>query len=597
MSQHPTTNISTLGFFKYFQNIVGWHLYGYIFINFLVGLLDGLGLAMFVPLLALATGSENANDSLGNLKFIVRLINQLGLELNLTTALLFMVSLFILKGIIYYIRSIYFMRIRLFAIRKIRLQLVSSLRHLSFERFTQLDSAVVQNNMLGETGRLINAMVQFFSTFQNVIMLLTYVILAFLSNWQFAILVGIGGLLSNFIYSYLNKVTKEYSKKLTTVGTDFNGLLMQALNYFKYLKATNTFRFWEKRLQTNVSESEAYTFKIGRIGAITESTREPVIVIIIAAVILIQVNVLGGNFPSIMVSLLLFYRALAHLATMQNAYNGFVGSSAGLESVEALLQDFNQHEEAVHSPNKIPHIQDIELQNVGVTYGKLDILKNINLSIQPKTSIAFVGESGAGKTTLANVICSLIPAHTGKIKVGGHDMKAMDLSDFRDKIGYITQEPVIFNGTIYDNITFWAEKTPENMEKFNTVIEMVSLKDFINRLELREDARTGNGGILMSGGQKQRISIARELYKDVELLVMDEATSALDSETEKYIKDNIDMLHGKFTMIIIAHRLSTVKNVDTVYLMDQGEIIASGRFNELTRHSEKFRQMVELQEI
>ena len=116
-------------------------------------------------------------------------------------------------------------------------------------------------------------------------------------------------------------------------------------------------------------------------------------------------------------------------------------------------------------------------------------------------------------------------------------------------------------------------------------------------MEEKEDSRLGNNGILVSGGQKQRISIARELYKDVELLIMDEATSALDSETEKTIKDNIDVLHGKFTIIIIAHRLSTIKNVDEIFLLDKGEIIGSGNYNELIKKSDKFRQMVNLQEL
>ena len=134
-------------------------------------------------------------------------------------------------------------------------------------------------------------------------------------------------------------------------------------------------------------------------------------------------------------------------------------------------------------------------------------------------------------------------------------------------------------------------------EKFYKVMDMVSMKDFVENLEYKEDSTLGNNGVLVSGGQKQRISIARELYKDVELLIMDEATSALDSETEKYIKDNIDMLHGKFTMIIIAHRLSTIKNVDTIYLLDKGKILASGSYKDLIDKSDRFKRMVELQEL
>ena len=301
-----------------------------------------------------------------------------------------------------------------------------------------------------------------------------------------------------------------------------------------------------------------------------------------------------GNFSDILISLLLFYRALGHLVAIQNSWNYFLTSSVGVEEVDELMAEFKKHKEPSHQ-NTIHYIKDINIQNISLSYGNTPILKDINFNIKSKTSVAFVGESGAGKTSLANIICGLLQPNDGKILVENQSLYESNLPSFRDKIGYITQEAVIFDDTIFNNITFWAEKTSENMEKFHQVIKMVSLGNFLEGLEEKEDSRLGNNGILVSGGQKQRISIARELYKDVELLIMDEATSALDSETEKNIKDNIDILHGKFTMIIIAHRLSTIKNVDKVFLLDKGEIIDSGSYKELIEKSEKFRQMVELQ--
>ncbi len=587
---------SSLGFFNYFRRIIGWHIYGYILLNFLVGILDGLGLAMFIPLLSIATGDATNNESLGQLEFLVIAIKRLGIELNLATALGLMISLFVFKGIFFYIRTIYFTKIRLVAMRKIRWNLLLGFKDLSYEGFTKLDAGRIQNNMIGEVDRLVNAMVTYFVSIQHVVMLLTYVVLAFLSNWQFAIMVDIGGGLTNIFYKYINKKTKEYSRKQSFIGHDFNGNLIQAINNFKYLKATNYFKTYERKLKNNIWVSEDISFKMGKIGAIAESLREPMIIIIIAMVILVQVNVMGGSFGSILVSLLLFYRALAHLVSMQNSWNNFMRTSAGLESVEFILSEFKRYQEP-ELQREIQNISTIDTKNVSVTYGRTPVLKNINLSISPKSSIALVGESGAGKTTLANVLCGLLPPHEGEVFVDDISLYKRNLSSFRDKVGYITQEPVIFDDSIFNNVTFWAEKTPENIERFWRTMEMVSMKTFVEGVENKEDARLGNNGILVSGGQKQRISIARELYKEVELLVMDEATSALDSETEKHIKESIDMLQGKFTMIIIAHRLSTVKNVDQVYLMEKGEIINHGTFSELLNKSERFKKMVELQEV
>lgn len=588
---------SALGYFKYFQKIVGYRIYVYIFLNFLVGLMDGLGLAMFIPLLSVVTGTESdEKESFGNLQFLMDFIEALNIELTLFTVLSLMVCLFLLKALFSYVKILYFIKIRLLTGKKKRFQLIEGLHDLSYEGFTNLDSGKIQNNMVGETGRMVNAMVQYFNSVQNVIMLLTYLVLAFLSNWKFAIMVGIGAVLTNFLYKYIYKITKKKSRELTFEGNDFNGNLIQSIHNFKYLKATNYFSKYILKLRSNIINSEKISFRIGKLGAIAESLREPLIIIVIASVILIQVNYMNNKFESILVSLLLFYRSLSCLVTMQNAWNGFIGASAGIDSVENLLIEFGEKKETIHN-KVIPNIQQINVDSVNLWYGNFHVLKDINMTIPANTSVGLVGESGAGKTTLANVICGLQPPTQGTIKAGEIPVYNTDLFKYRNKVGYITQEPVIFNDTIFNNITFWSEKNENNIAKFWNTLEMVSMKDFVLNLEKKEDTPLGNNGILISGGQKQRISIARELYKDIELLIMDEATSALDSETERFIKNNIDMLHGKFTILIIAHRLSTIKNVDNIYLMENGRILDFGSYNELYDKSPKFRKMTQLQEI
>jgi subfamily B ATP-binding cassette protein MsbA len=173
----------------------------------------------------------------------------------------------------------------------------------------------------------------------------------------------------------------------------------------------------------------------------------------------------------------------------------------------------------------------------------------------------------------------------------------VDISTYRRKFGYITQESVIFNDTLFNNITLWSEKTPENIQLFQNAIKLANLQEFLEDLPEKEETFLGDNGILISGGQKQRVSIARELYKNVDVLIFDEATSALDSETERAIQANIDNLMGKFTIIIIAHRLSTIKKADCIYLMEKGKIKDSGSFQTLLGKSLKFKKMVELQEF
>jgi subfamily B ATP-binding cassette protein MsbA len=239
--------------------------------------------------------------------------------------------------------------------------------------------------------------------------------------------------------------------------------------------------------------------------------------------------------------------------------------------------------------------QGISVREASLSYGDNTILNHINITIPNRQTIAFAGESGSGKTSLANIIMGLINPDTGSVIVDGIPLREYNLDSFRSKIGYISQDAVVFNDTIFNNVTFWADQTPENIERFWKVIKMVSLQEFVDRQPSKEHSSLGDNGILISGGQKQRISIARELYKDVQILVLDEATSALDSETELMIQENIEKLHGHYTMIIIAHRLSTIKNVDQIYLLDKGRVAISGNFENMVQNSAKFQRMVALQ--
>ena len=592
-------NTSLLKYFSYFKNIAGRHMYGYILVNLLVGLLDGLGLAMFIPLLGIASGIDaNTGDENSDvINFIVNLFDSVGINLNLVNALLFMVVVFSIQGVFYYLRNVYFIKIRVKSVSLLRLNLIKSLNELSYSGFTKLEAGRIQNTMVGELGKVIGALMSFFVYLQHIIMLATYIFLAFIANWQFAILVAIGGSLSNLFYKYINNYTKEKATLLSSKGNSFNAILIQILHNFKYLKATNHYQLFSKKLVNNIHEQEKINLGVGKISSIGESLREPFTIVIITGVIIVQTSYLGESFSSILLSLLLFYRALGHLVSMQNSWNTFLANSSGIDSFKTLLSDFKHYQEPLHYQEKIEHIDDISIKNISLSFRGKKAIDNISFSIKKNSSVAFVGESGAGKTTLANIISGLQTPDDGEIIIEGKSLYKTNLNFFRNHLGYITQEAVIFNDSIFNNVTFWQEKSEENEEKFRKTIEKVSLSEFLNELPEKENTQLGNNGILISGGQKQRISIARELYKDVELLILDEATSALDTETERHIKNNIDLLQGQTTLIIIAHRLSTIKNVDIIYLLDKGKIIASGDFDSLVKSSEKFKKMVELQEL
>jgi ABC-type multidrug transport system fused ATPase/permease subunit len=584
--------------FTYFYRYLKNKLFISVALSMAVGFLDGFGLAMFLPLLQMADGTKKAtSEGMGNLSFIVSWLEQAGIPLTLVIVLAFLCFFFIFKGLVNYFKSVYQVTLQQSFIKKLRIANLNSFRVLNYKYFITSDIGRIQNTFTGEVDRVARAYQSYFQAFQQAIMVLVYMAFAFVMDYKFAILVSIGGLITNVIYKKIYANTKGASRKLTLDVHFYQGLIIQAVSNFKYLKATGQLKKYNDKLEDQVEFIEENNRRIGVLGAILNSSREPISLVVVCAVIFIQMTLLGSALSSILISLLFFYRALSSLMQMQGAWNIFLSVSGSLDNMTEFSKELKDNREKEGDVGLDKFLSSVELKNINFNYGETRILKDVTFSINKNETIAFVGESGSGKTTLVNIVSGLLPVDGGNIYVDGIDMKDLKISNFQERIGYITQDPVIFNDTIYNNVTFWAPKTPENVARFNETIKKAAIYDFVFNLPLKENAELGNNGINLSGGQKQRISIARELYKDIDILILDEATSALDSDTEKAIQENIDSLKGTYTILIVAHRLSTIKNADKIVVMKAGEIMDVGGFKELVDKTPYFKRMVELQEL
>ncbi|MCB0615002.1 MAG: ABC transporter ATP-binding protein [Phaeodactylibacter sp.] len=568
-------------------------------ISILVGLMDGLGLAMFLPMLELVADQDATatSEQMGTLAFILDGLQWLGWKLDLTVVLFTMLFFFTLKGGAKWFETYLGVVYQQYFIRKIRIENIDALTNYSYHAFVTADAGTIQNTLSGEVERVVQAYRNYSLMMQQLVMVVTYTTLAFMANPEFAILVAAGGMISNFLFSTLYKQTKRLSKQLVTSNHAFQGLLIQQVAFFKYLKGTGSIQQYARNLKERVHEIEDAVRKIGILNSIMAGVREPLMIGIVVVVILIQVKVFGGSLATIILSLLFFYRGLSSVMTLQNSYNTFLSFSGSLTNMTDFVADLRAHK-AKTGNLKADMSGQIILENLAFNYVGTDwIIHDINLSIHRNETLALVGKSGSGKTTLMNILAGLLTPTKGRMLIDGVDSRKIHMPSFQRSIGYISQDPVIFDDTVFNNVTFWAKNTPENQDRFQEALRKASILDFVMELPEQENARLGNNGINLSGGQKQRISIARELYKEVDLLFMDEATSALDSETERAIQENIDALKGQYTILIIAHRLSTIKNADRVVVLNQGEIEHIGSYQELIEQSSSFKRMVELQEL
>ena len=238
----------------------------------------------------------------------------------------------------------------------------------------------------------------------------------------------------------------------------------------------------------------------------------------------------------------------------------------------------------------------IEFKNVYFSYPDEDnILKDFNLKLEPHQKIAIVGSSGQGKSTLFNLITRIFDPNKGEIDIDGINIKDLTEEDLRKNISIIRQEPFVFNRTIKENFKIINNKI--TLSKIRECTKLAYLDDYIMSLPKKYDTVLGEGGVNLSGGQKQRLSIARTLSKGSKIILFDEATSALDNKSQEYIKKTVDNLVKDHTIVIVAHRLSTIIDADIIFVVDNGKVVSSGTHNELLKTSDIYRNLYETESL
>ena len=582
-----------LSSFIFFFKELGYKIPLTIILGFSVGLLDGIGLASFIPLLDIIANQDKIIDA--SPTPIQEFSNSLGIKINLVNVLTAMIAFFLLKGLMKFISGTYQVHIFQSFIKKIRFKTFSSFNKVDFKYFSTADVGRIQNTLTSEVERVSSACRIYLKGIDSLALIITYLVLAYLSNKQFTLLVVSGVILTNFIYKFINDKTKQLSSILVKRNSRYQGMVIQYVSMFKYLKVSGRIQVFADKINRQIMDVESANKKIGILNSLALSIREPILVIILALIMFIQLTLLNGNLELIVLSILFFYRALQSVLMFQNHKNNYLALQGSLLNIQEFQHELIRNREK-NGRFKFTGFKDaIRLKNVNFSYGNTRILSNINLSIKKYETIALVGESGSGKTTLINVLSALLAVDSGELIIDDKDMTVLEKTSYQKDISYVTQEPMIFNDTVFNNVTYFDEKNEHNLRKFDEAIKDSYLFEFIDELRDKEDTVLANNGINLSGGQKQRIAFAREIYKDSGFLFMDEATSALDSETEGFIQMSIENMKGKRTIVVAAHRLATIKHADRIVIMAKGEVLEIGSFEELSRKSITFKRMLRLQ--
>jgi subfamily B ATP-binding cassette protein MsbA len=291
----------------------------------------------------------------------------------------------------------------------------------------------------------------------------------------------------------------------------------------------------------------------------------------------------------------LAYNILTPAKAISKASYGVKKGNAAAERVLEILETKNPIAEIANATEKTLFERTITLENISFKYEEDYVLKNFNLNVPKGGTVALVGQSGSGKSTIANLVTRFYDVNEGTIKIDGIDIKDLSKKSLRGLLGLVTQDSILFNDSVQNNIGLGREGA--SLEEIQEAAKIANAHDFIMDLPKGYDTNIGDSGNKLSGGQKQRLSIARAVLKNPPIMILDEATSALDTESERLVQDALEKMMKNRTSIVIAHRLSTIQNADNIVVLQKGEIVEQGSHAELLAKNGAYKKLVDMQSL
>ena len=517
----------------------------------------------------------------------------------LMVCLLIFVS-FLFKNITFYGRRILLNYIQIKVIVNVRNQLHHKLIHLPLRFFEKRHTGEL-NSIVFNDVNAINLVLDtsFGKMILSPIQIAANVFILFMISWKLSLVTFIIIPLSAFVMTKIGQSIRRRSRRVYQQIADVTEKFQEAITGIRIVKAFANEPVEQSRFEASNHQYFKKTFRQNKMRYLTSPINETIYV-----TLLVFLLWYGGNmvFSHQGITADDFIRFLLFLFTMFQPLKDLSGVNniiqTGLAAAERIFSILEIPEETYTPPNSTElksFEREIEYRNVWFRYepDEEDVLKDISFTIRKGEMVAVVGPSGAGKTTLANLLPRFYDARSGAVLIDGRDIRTFTLHSLRRQIGIVTQDTILFNDTIRQNIAYGLVGVAE--ADIINAAKAANAWEFIEKLPQGLDTWIGEKGTRLSGGQKQRISIARAILKNPSILILDEATSALDTESERLVQEAIDNLLQKRTVLVIAHRLSTIKNATRIIALNQGRIEGIGPHEELLRKSPTYKNLYENQ--
>ena len=501
------------------------------------------------------------------------------------------------KGLATYTHSYQMSKVAHSVIAKLQSQMFEKLMYLNLTYFNDSKSGNLISRLINDTYYLRMAIVKSVTAVIKDILVIIFLLgNMFYQSWSLTLFAFFAFPLAIWPIKKIGKSIRKITYEIQNEIAKFSNVLSESIKGIRQVKAYNREEFEKKRAFNNIEYIKRNfirsAFISNRLSPLMEFIGSLAVAVSIYAggVFVLNETMTTGQFMSFLVSLLLAYQPVKALGNLNISVQEGL---AGAERIFLLLDTSKDKSEKHIESKNISLYGNIEFNNINFSFEENNILKNINLTIESGKKTAFVGLSGSGKSTLINLLLRFYDDYSGDIKIDNHNIKSLSLFDLRENISLITQETLLFNESILDNIRYGNMSCDD--KEIEEIATLSGVNKFADKLPEKLLTVVGESGIKLSGGQRQRIAIARALIKNAPILVMDEATSSLDNMTEREIQKALDELMKDKTTIIIAHRLSTIKDADIIFTIDNGKIENKGNHEYLIEHSAVY-QKLQLQE-
>jgi ATP-binding cassette subfamily C protein len=568
----------------------GWRVPTLIVLIVIGSTFEGLAISLLLPLLSVL-GLTGGNGT--HIQPFAALFAHLGLDISLASVVALIGTIIVLQYSSVLLQNWLSASVQSGYLRALRQETFRRVIHASWPFLMKRSVGGLVNSVTSETSRASSAVYVAVHLVSALAATAIFVAITAALSWQLTVLLlAAAGLVAALLHPILHwsralgvETSFQYARSLGWLNEVFNGA--------KLIKATAA----EEHVALRHNEIENELARIQRgilfqphlLRAVFEATG----ILLLLGVLALATTFFGLDGGIVITVVALFLRLYPRLGNLQHLVQQLFITLPAVENLEKLNRELDGAQEEVGWPTSILEPGDIDIADLYLSYGDRPILKGIHLYLTAGGHYAFVGPSGAGKTSLVDCLLGLVPSARGGIRIGGVPMAELGFANWRRSVGYVTQETVLFNMSVRENIA-WSNLGASDAE-IEAAARRANAHEFIMAMPKAYDTIIGDRGVMLSGGQRQRIGLARALLGHRTLIILDEATSALDTEAEQSILDAIHALRGELTVIMIAHRLSTVRSCDRIFLLDRGRIVEEGHWSELVANKGRFSLLLESQ--